>query len=53
MNYRIRLEIIGDVEPYTSTRRAFHDLVYESNRVGQVLFVPGRDALRERLAQLP
>lgn len=50
-NYRIRLAIVGDVSPWITTSKPFHDFVYESNRGGQLWFVRNMDELESRLAE--
>jgi hypothetical protein len=52
-SYRIRLAIVGDIEPYlerSSTLRAF---VYESNRGRELWFVDELAELEGRLGRLP
>ena len=48
-NYGYRCAIVGDISDAVATSDALRDFVYESNNVGQVLFVSGPDELRSRL----
>lgn len=48
-NYRIRLAVVGDVTRQVSASDAFRDLVRECDRGTQCWFVPGLEALAERL----
>ncbi len=49
-NYRLKLAIIGDFSGYTS--RALRDFIRESNRGGQVLFLPDISAAVDALHNL-
>jgi hypothetical protein len=48
-NYQCRLVVLGDVSALTAQSRSLHDFVYETNRRGQHLFAPNRQAMLERL----
>ncbi|MDB5539183.1 MAG: hypothetical protein JWQ89_910 [Devosia sp.] len=48
-NYGFRVAILGDISRFTAESPSLRDFVHESNRRGQVLFLPGRDALAGRL----
>jgi hypothetical protein len=48
-NYGYRAAFIGDISPAVAASSALRDLVYESNKVGQVLFVASDEELRKRL----
>ena len=50
VNYRLKLAVVGDISSYLATSSALRALVRESNRSGQVWFVPDLDALDARLA---
>ncbi|GLU48282.1 DUF4180 domain-containing protein [Nocardiopsis ansamitocini] len=50
-NYRMGLAIVGDISRYVDSSTALRDFVGESNRGGQLCFVPDIDALRTRLAR--
>lgn len=47
--YGFRVAILGDISRFTTESRSLRDFVYESNRRGQVLFLPGREELEARL----
>ncbi|KQQ03681.1 MULTISPECIES: DUF4180 domain-containing protein [unclassified Rathayibacter] len=49
VNYRKRLVILGDITAHVSASSALHDFVVESNRGDHLWFVPGVDALDDRL----
>jgi hypothetical protein len=49
-NYGRRLVVLGDISQHTSMSRALHDFVYETNKVGNHLFVPDRTALSAALS---
>jgi hypothetical protein len=49
VNYRLKLAIIGDIASHVETSDALRDWVRESNRGGDLLFLPGFDALAARL----
>jgi hypothetical protein len=44
-NYGYRCAIVGDISGAVTRSDALRDFVYESNKVGQVLFAKDRDAL--------
>ena len=48
-NYGFRVAIIGDMARWTAASGAFSDFVIESNRRGQVLFLPDLVSLESRL----
>ena len=48
-NYGLRVGIVGDISRFTAESPSLRDFVYESNRRGQVLFVPDRSGLEARL----
>ena len=48
-NYGFRLVIEGDISAGIARSKPLHDFVYESNRVGRVLFVTTRAELVGRL----
>lgn len=48
-NYRLRLAIIGDIAAQTEASQALRDFVFETNRHGNHLFAPDREALLARL----
>lgn len=48
-NYGFRVAILGDISRFTAESPSLRDFVYESNRRGQVLFLPTRSALEARL----
>ena len=49
VNYRIRLALVGDVEPFVAASDALRDWVWESNRGDQVWFLPDAATLEARL----
>src|SRR5688572_8388600 len=48
-NYGYRVAIVGDISAAVAASDALRDFVYESNKVGQVLFAASEDDLRDRL----
>lgn len=48
-NYHRRLVVLGDIAAEVAASKSLHDFVYETNRVGNHLFVPDREALLARL----
>lgn len=48
-NYGFRVGIVGDLSRFTAESPSLRDFVYESNKRGQVLFVPDRATLEARL----
>ncbi|RKN21406.1 DUF4180 domain-containing protein [Micromonospora musae] len=50
VNYRLRLAVVGDISAHLAASGALRALVAESNRHGQVWFVPDLAALDARLA---
>jgi len=51
VNYRIRLAILGDISHHVAKSSALAAFVSESNRAGQLWFVPTKEELDERLGQ--
>jgi len=49
VNYGFRLAVIGDISHAVAASNALADFVYESNRVGTVMFVPDMGELAARL----
>ncbi|WP_157254107.1 DUF4180 domain-containing protein [Nonomuraea typhae] len=49
VSYRVRLAVVGDIERHLEGSSALRALVEESNRGGQVWFVPDLRALDDRL----
>ena len=49
-NYRLQVAIIGDLSAAIAKSTALRDFIYESNKVGQMLFVDSREALATRLS---
>jgi hypothetical protein len=50
-NYGFRFALVGDIAAEVAASDALRDFVYESNKVGQVLFVASREELEQRLAR--
>lgn len=48
-NYGFRFAVIGDISNAIEQSNALRDFVYESNKVGRMLFVADRTELVERL----
>lgn len=48
-NYGYRFAVVGDISDAVAASKPLHDFVYESNKVGHVLFVADTDELAERL----
>lgn len=48
-NYRLRLAIVGDIAAQTAASTALRDFVFETNKHGNHLFAPDREALLARL----
>lgn len=48
-NYDRRLVILGDVSAQTAASQSLHDFVFETNRHGNHLFAPDREAMLARL----
>ncbi len=48
-NYSYRVAIVGDIAAAVAASNALRDFVYESNKVGQVLFTMSQEDLRNRL----
>ncbi len=46
-NYRVQLAIIGDFS--TRTSKSLRDFIYESNKIGRILFLPSVEDAKERL----
>jgi len=46
-NYRMQLAIVGDFTEYTS--KSLRDFIFESNKVGRILFVDSLSVAKERL----
>ena len=53
VQYRLTLAIVGDVSSWTAASEPFAAWVRESNRGGQVWFVPDAAALEQRVAARP
>lgn len=51
VNYRIRLAIVGDISQHVAESSALSAFVSESNRAGQLWFVPTKEDLDQKLAQ--
>ena len=49
VNYRLRLAVIGDITAEAAASGPLRDWVTESNRRGEVLFMPDLSALAARL----
>jgi hypothetical protein len=49
-NYGFRFAVVGDISAAVTASDSLRDFVYESNKVGQVLFVSSREELEQRLA---
>jgi hypothetical protein len=50
-NYGFRVAVLGDIGASVAASTALHDFVYESNKVGRMLFVADRKELERRLNQ--
>ena len=48
-NYQKRLVVLGDIATEVAASKSLHDFVFETNRVGNHLFVPDREAMLARL----
>jgi hypothetical protein len=48
-NYGFRCAVVGDISAAVTASSALRDFVYESNKVGQVLFVESSEELRNEL----
>lgn len=48
-NYGLRLVILGDISKWVNESKSLRDFVGETNRIGNHLFVPDRQALLARL----
>ena len=48
-NYGFRVAILGDISRFTAESPSLRDFVFESNKRGQVLFLPDKAALEARL----
>jgi hypothetical protein len=48
-NYRLRLAIVGDIAAQKEASKALRDFVFETNKHGNHLFAPDREALLARL----
>ena len=48
-NYQKRLVVLGDISAAVAASKSLHDFVYETNRLGNHLFVPDRETLLTRL----
>ncbi len=53
VNYRITLVIVGDIVAYLDASNALRDWVRESNRNGDLWFVPDDGTLAARLVARP
>jgi hypothetical protein len=49
VNYRLRLVIVGDISHHVAKSSALSAFVSESNRAGQLWFVPTKEDLIEKL----
>ncbi len=49
-NYSYSFAVVGDISVAVAASKALHDFVYESNKVGRMLFVADENELAERLA---
>jgi hypothetical protein len=49
-NYGLRFAVVGDISSAVATSQPLRDFVYESNKVGRMLFVADANELAERLA---
>jgi uncharacterized protein DUF4180 len=49
VNYRIRLAVVGDISHHVAKSSALGAFVAESNRGGQLWFVPTKEDLAEKL----
>jgi hypothetical protein len=49
VTYGFRLAVVGDISEAVSASNALRDFVYESNKVGTVMFVPDMGELAARL----
>lgn len=50
VNYDFRLAIVGDFSEYSS--KSLWDFIYESNRIGKIIFVPTLDEAIAKLAMI-
>lgn len=48
-NYGVRFAVVGDISAAVAASAALRDLVYESNKVGRLLFVADDEELARRL----
>ena len=48
-NYGFRFAVVGDISAAVAASKALHDFVYESNKVGRMLFVTDEEELARRL----
>ncbi len=48
-NYSYRAAIVGDIAAAVAASNALRDFVYESNKVGQVIFATSEEDLQNRL----
>ena len=48
-NYGKRLVVLGDIATEVEAKKSLRDFVYETNRIGNHLFVPDREAMLARL----
>ena len=48
-NYGLRVAIVGDISRFTHESPSLRDFVYETNKRGQMLFLPDSAALEARL----
>ena len=46
--YQVKLAIVGDFSGYTS--KSLKDFIYESNKIGRIIFVNSVDEAKERFA---
>ena len=51
-NYGLRFAIVGDISDAVTGSKALHDFVYESNKVGRMLFTADMNELAARLGAI-
>lgn len=51
-NYRFRVAVVGDISPAVAASDALRDVVYESNKIGRMLFAADDRELAEKLRRL-
>ncbi len=50
--YGYRVAIVGDVSAWTADSQALRDFIYESNKLGQVIFAADEDDLARRVSRV-